>query len=417
MAKPLLNHSTDVTVADIRSCTASLTTSVREVSAGQTLQRILPLLSDIGVTAQINLTLTGVPACPVFQITRQDMRSAYFNAGKGYSEVESRVSGLMEAVEVYCFERPHPDALVDAQHCQNALPQISYAELGIAGVSPQTAWLTPGWQLPGGQQCWLPADTVFLTLPQQQSQWASANGIASGNTVAEACCHALFEMFERHALADFFYSAASTAIERVLPPENAPHLHATLSQLSNQGISCEFVLISEQASVAVFICYLDIPLTTEGSATLRGAVQGFGAHFDPLIAMSRALAEAVQILALCPAEQPTAAARPAATMLVTSKQAAQIDPVAIFHCRRQHWQQLQQIIRMTAVVPYDYLSFFDSDDIISAAHNASQTQQLLLASLAKMGISQIYLSVISPAEWPVVVVKCFAPGLACVDGI
>ena len=124
-----------------------------------------------------------------------------------------------------------------------------------------------------------------------------------------------------------------------------------------------------------------------------------------------------KILALCPADIPAAAPAHSAMRVVTSKQAAQIDPVAILHSRRQHWQQLQQIISMTAAVPYDYLSFFDRDDIVSAAQDAHQTQQLLLAGLAQMGINQIYVTVLSPAEWPVVVVKCFAPGLACVDGI
>lgn len=416
MAKPLPNYSSAVMLPDNTPCSSTLTTSVREVSAELTLQRIQPLLGDIGVTAQIDLTLAGVPACPVFQITRQDMRSDYFNAGKGYSEVESRVSGLMEAVEVYCFERATPCALVSVAQPQQ-LPLISYSELGIAEAATPPAWLTSGWQLPGGQQCWLPADAVYLTLPQQRSQSASANGIASGNSVTEACCHALFEMFERHALAEFFRAAAATAIERVLPPAHASHLHTTLSQLRNQGISCEFVLISEHAAVAVFICYLDIPLSNDSQSAPRGAVQGFGAHFDPLIAMSRALAEAIQILALCPADIPAAAPAHSAMRVVTSKQAAQIDPVAILHSRRQHWQQLQQIISMTAAVPYDYLSFFDRDDIVSAAQDADQTQQLLLAGLAQMGINQIYVTVLSPAEWPVVVVKCFAPGLACVDGI
>ena len=107
----------------------TLNTSVRAVAAEKTLALIQPYLEQVGVRQIIDITLAGVPACPAYQIVRDDMRSLYFNAGKGYSNVESQVSGLMEAIEVHCFERASASLLVE--------PGAALRTVACAALSPR----------------------------------------------------------------------------------------------------------------------------------------------------------------------------------------------------------------------------------------------------------------------------------------
>ncbi|WP_299943461.1 YcaO-like family protein [uncultured Microbulbifer sp.] len=405
----------------------SLNTSVREVSAEQTLAKIEPILADFGVSSVINISLPDVDACPVYQVTRADMRSDYFNAGKGFTPVESKVSGLMEAIEVQCFERADPMLLVPRYPLPEHLSQWSLVsaeqlvnprgQFHCAARERQGGPLVKGHNLNKQESILLPAEALFLEADGIVYKSASPNGIASGNSVDEASCHALCEMLERHALNKFFLSGGRQAIERVRPPGDASRLHLCLDQLADKNINAEFILISTEADVAVFICFLDVPM----AGGRRGAVQGYGAHHAPLIAMHRALAEAIQILALCPVSGNHDGGHDGEHVVITSKQAAMLEPHMIAKQRHHDHLMLQNLRSQLPLVEFEYMALFDLADEQGEEQLGNESFHTnldkLLVGLRVMGIENVYSAVISPESLPVVVVKCFCPGLTCIDGL
>lgn len=396
-----------------------LHTSTREVSAEDTLRRIQPLLPEFGINQIVDLSLPGVEACPVFQVIRDDVRSEFFNAGKGFTRVQSLVSGLMEAIEVHCYERSHPLLLVGREFLESgAATPVRFANL----VGNQDVHFVAGIDHVTGAPVALPADEVFREVEGRPTA-ASPNGIASGNSVNEALCHALGEMLERHALAGFFRQGSAgnhfsyQLLERVKPPPECDGIHACLAQLGAQDIGAEFIMISSAANVAVFVCFLDVPAGGES----RGAIHGYGAHPDPRIAMARALGEAVQILALCPLLKETdrfaVADATSERVVMTSKQAAAIDPALIHGQRLADYSLLTQLKGSLDLIDYDYMAFHDQVAVADEPVSTAEALQQLVHGLRELGFDRIYSCVISPPDLPVVVVKTFCPGLDCIRGL
>lgn len=418
-------YQTALCEANRRDGLSRLHTSVREVSAETTLATIVPLFGAFGISQMIDVSLDGVPGCPVFQVIRDDMRSVFFNAGKGFTRVESMVSGLMEAIEVHCFERADP-ARIASGHVlaleSPGIPLVDPAALSDGRIKRvpldpgKAPLLVRGVDHRSGEALAFHAGSVFLEFSDDENAIASPNGIASGNSVTEALCHALCEILERHALAGFYQQGKSSnnimyqQLERVEPPQGVPRLDVCLGQLALRDIVPEFILISTEAGVSVFICFLDIPM----GGGVRGAVQGYGAHHDPKIAMCRALGEAVQILALCPVTDVGAAAAAEERVVMTSKQSAALDPHAVASQRVSDHAFLQSLRCRVELIDFDYASFPDDAGL---PMTTEQTLGKLLDGLEGMGCANVCSCVISPPSLPVVVVKCFCPGLDSIPGL
>lgn len=406
-----------------------LTTSVRERSAEETLKRIAPVLHKFGVNELIDLTLDGVPSCPVFQVLREDMRSGFLNAGKGYTAVESAVSGLMEAIEVCCFERmdsfvaPLSSEIGETERCFRIIPTSV-----LLGAPPTTISIWPnnpirlvkGWDFINEENVWLHSDDVFLATDKDKFSASTANGIASGNSVSEALCHAIGEILERHALAGFIgegkqgNSRHYQQHQRVMAPLNSERIQMCIGELRAKDVVAEFLLISCDAGVSVFICSLSVLI---GSSDQRAAVQGFGAHPDAGIAMARALAEAVQILALCPVLDATIHSDITKSgTILTSKQLAELDPSVLLAQRIAAQTWLDEVRNKMQAIEFDFL---DTVEVFpQGSMEATEVAlQKLVNGLKSMGCTSIYYCVISPPDLPVVVVKCFCPALDCISDL
>lgn len=403
------------TISQSGSGPAILSTSVREIGAEQTLELIRPILEQFGVRRVVDLTLKGVPSCPVFQVTRADMRSDYFNAGKGFSRVESMVSGLMEAIEVQCFERADPVLLHSHGQVMQQNGRILPASSLLEDEPGYGGDLVRGFDHVRQETVWLPAQCVFRELSGGHTE-ASCNGIASGNSVQDALCHALCELAERHALEAFYRMGASLPLERVAAPPGVSVMTQCLHELRGQDITADFLLVASQG-IPVFICFLDIPL----SGRQRGVVQGYGAHLNPEIAMCRALAEAIQMLALCPAQPDGSDAAEEvdrhAQVIMTSKQSASLAPESIARQRSVDRDMLIRLSERVELVDYEYSSVHDNVPSPEATVHPATTLQHILDSLAGMGFPQVFSCLISPPTLPVVVVKSFCPGLKSIPGL
>jgi ribosomal protein S12 methylthiotransferase accessory factor len=119
----------------------------------------------------------------------------------------------------------------------------------------------------------------------------SSTGLAGGNTLDEATCHALGETIERDATARFDALSPADREEREVDLGTVTGPARQLVQkLDAAGL---LVRVWDQTSVVgvpAFGCTLD------SVAELRGLARfsGYGAHLDPEVAISRAVSEAVQ---------------------------------------------------------------------------------------------------------------------------
>src|SRR4051812_30970889 len=76
----------------------------RAVPPAETLDRILPLLPEFGITRIANVTGLDRVGLPVIAVSRPNSRSISVSQGKGLTLEAAQVSGLMESIESWHAE-------------------------------------------------------------------------------------------------------------------------------------------------------------------------------------------------------------------------------------------------------------------------------------------------------------------------
>jgi ribosomal protein S12 methylthiotransferase accessory factor len=255
-------------------------------------------MTALGISRVTDVTRMDRLGLPVFVSVRPRGLALHVHAGKGVRPEEARVGALMEAIE---FAAAEP--LRSAWHGR-AL-RVQALEDGWAGafafddLSPRLgACRTPGRlvhavqceDVAGGAPAWLPAELVFLPFhdPYGPSLFvASTNGLASGNTVAEATLHGLLEVLERDALAMNLPRDAS----RWIDPDDLPEPFASMaSDWQRLGVSLAVRQVPNDFGLPAF----NAMLHDEGNGQTVDLSAGSGLHLDPAIALARAVCEAAQ---------------------------------------------------------------------------------------------------------------------------
>ncbi len=274
-----------------------LGSSLRTRSAAATLDRALPLMPALGISRVTDITRVDRLGLPVFASVRPRGRALCVHAGKGLRADEARVGALMEAVE-YAAAEP------DRSEWRRRSLRIGELKAEWAGrvrmldLAPRTGPGAPDDRLvdvvacedvAGGPALPLPAELIFVPCDDPHGAsvfgWTS-NGLASGNTPAEATLHGLLEVLERDALAmDMPHDASCWLEPDDLPPpfaELAARWRATGVALSVRFVPNEFGLPCLRA------------LLHEGGGAPVDLAGGHGLHLDPGIALARAVCEAAQ---------------------------------------------------------------------------------------------------------------------------
>jgi ribosomal protein S12 methylthiotransferase accessory factor len=272
------------------------------------------------------------PACPDFLQSYQSGRNRAMagsgitairaglrsqSGGKGSTEAEARAGALCEAVERYC-------ATVDGDE---ARVRDSYRGLGDQAVHPdacqlfhprqfgdRTRWnaacapfhrvpepfderavidWTPVWSLHAQECKMLPTAMLYYTPNPGRAPvlvLADSNGNAAGGTVEDAILQGFLELVERDAVALWWYNRTrQPAVD--LDSFDDPWV---------SGLRGRYAGLNRQLWVLDVTSDLGVPVM---AAVSRRADQpaedimlGFGAHFDPGIALRRALTELGQLL-------------------------------------------------------------------------------------------------------------------------
>jgi ribosomal protein S12 methylthiotransferase accessory factor len=265
----------------------------RLVSPEQTWERVQAALPLVGVTRVADVTDLDACGIPVVLAMRPDARSLVVAAGKGVSRLLAKVGAAMESVEVWQAEylRP-PDVVAPAKHLDLPYPLDSLQLAAGSMVTRDTPleWLLGRGVLTGAAAP-VPRQLIHLT-SVVTGRWnpplflGTTNGLASGNSVAEATQHALLEVIERQCLYEFYEGmTAATPVDRDSLAE--PGLAELLDKLDRAGNLVRILDITNTAGVPCFHAEIR-------NETVPFTFAGAGCHPAPEVAVSRAVTEAVQ---------------------------------------------------------------------------------------------------------------------------
>ena len=188
--------------------------STRATSLQETLSNIIPICNTIGVTRLCDITYLDKLYIPNYCAVLPGTEDAFWvYSGKGPTKTHAIASALMESIERYSSlpnnsskriiqgtyselsksynKVLHPDEVVEPV-------QSSYNEGSIIDF-------VKGFELLSNQEILVPAQLVFsrysARFPSMLAfPYSHTNGLASGNVLEEAICHALCEVIERDAV-------------------------------------------------------------------------------------------------------------------------------------------------------------------------------------------------------------------------
>jgi ribosomal protein S12 methylthiotransferase accessory factor len=271
------------------------------------------------------------------------------SGGKGVTAVEAKVSALCEAVERCSATWQGDEPVIRG----------SLAGLGADAVDPESCLLfhrrqyqdrdrwngqhgafqwvsapfaadrvtdwTPVWSLTAGKHRLLPTSMLYFRAVSDDRQggpWADSNGNAAGSSLEDAITQGFLELVERDAVALWWYNRTRhPAVD--LDAFDAPWLARIREQ---------FALMGRQVWALDVTSDLGIPTTVAlsrltGAAAGRGEriAFGFGSHFDPRLAMRRAVCEMAQLLPALDPQPPGDAPDPAAPELTAWRGGATVD--------------------------------------------------------------------------------------------
>ncbi|MFJ2782210.1 YcaO-like family protein [Kitasatospora sp. NPDC087315] len=263
----------------------------------QTWTRIRPLLTTYGITRVADVTGLDDLAIPVTMAVRPLARTLSVAQGKGATLDAARVSGAMEAIEAWHGERTVPAPSVRAPAREMGLPYPVTALESHPGslLTSRTVldWITARSAVDDTP---VPVPAACVGLGREvHDQWrlhlpsASTNGLASGNTRAEAVVHGLCEVIERDTISDLTSPGRPWPAQLIDPATvEDPHCADLIARVRAARVWLELWHLPNRFGVPVMACYL----WREDQPALL--VSGSGANLDPHVALSRAITEAAQ---------------------------------------------------------------------------------------------------------------------------
>lgn len=269
----------------------------RVCSPLETLDRLVPYLSSLGVTRVANVTGLDHLGIPVVMSVRPNSYNLSVYQGKGVSLEAARAGAVMEAYEYACAEEPRADAVWSTASAltrcivpRNLLRKWLRSDFEIPWVA--------GTDLLSGRTVLIPEETVSTDLRRPTRAGfgmfrISSNGLASGNTQDEATLHATCELIERDALTLWKLSSATVRAETRIDPRQCDDasIQALMDKYNQAAMRVELWEITSDIDVSAFFCIID---DADGEPPFLGRFGGAGCHPDVQVAICRALTEAAQ---------------------------------------------------------------------------------------------------------------------------
>lgn len=280
-----------------------LGSSLRTCAAAATWARAAPLMVAWGVSRVTDITRMDCLGLPVYASVRPRGEALCVHAGKGLRPDEARIGALMEALEFAVAEPQRTrwqgrdlrlGDLLDDWGGAFSLADLA-PRIGVPAGADRLLHAVRCDDVAGGTPAWLPAELVFMPFVDPHGPalfgWSS-NGLASGNTLAEASLHGLLEVLERDALLMNLPRDRSCWLDRDDYPEPfgdlASRWQALGVELAVRHVPNDFGLPCFQALLA-----------QDSRDQTVDLAEGSGLHLDAGIAFTRAVCEAAQSRLSC----------------------------------------------------------------------------------------------------------------------
>lgn len=241
------------------------------------------------------------------------------SGGKGASDIQAKVSGLCEAIERYSALYTGDEYVIRDSYTQlgsDAIHANEYLGFSAQQFKHRADWnktqassrchmvpepfpedtefdWSPFHSLIDGSTKYLPTALCNFGHPEFKiGGWClpDSNGSASGNTLEEAILQGFMELVERDAVAIWWYN-------RLVRPSvdldsfELPYLDSIRKYYSAAGRSLWVLDISSDLPISTMAC-----ISHRSDRPSEDILLGFGSHFDPKIAVLRAITEVNQFL-------------------------------------------------------------------------------------------------------------------------
>jgi ribosomal protein S12 methylthiotransferase accessory factor len=300
----------------------------RSVSSRATVARFRKHVSPLtGVVSRLERIEADLPmntnfyaqhnfSAPAFSIAELRMGLSGGSFGKGSTAEQGEASALMEAIERYSGiyqgdeirmtrrfadfssgEAVAPNDILlfsDAQYRQGQMPAATHDHVPPPAPfdpSAEIEW-SPVWSLRDGRFKYLPTSLIYFFYRGPGQINADSNGCAAGNTLEEAIVQGFLELIERDAYAIWWYNRSQRE-EVDLGQFDDSYIHNLRQQLAETGRRLWVLDITSDLGIPTFVAMAH--WLKDGKENIEF---GSGAHFDPQIAMLRALTELNQFLSI-----------------------------------------------------------------------------------------------------------------------
>jgi len=303
----------------------------RSIAPEETFRRLQPYISPItgiisllgqpqGWEHQQQLTPAYISQ-GIFLEYNQDLESLRRSlnrcaSGKGKSDIQARVSAIGEAMEHYSgvfhgdeyrvrdrlknLSNPiHPNACmlfsdrqIQNRHLETSNPSRLNWIPEPFDEEQQIDWSLV-WSLTDNEPRYLPTAYCYYDYAQQHHikfTRADSNGCAAGNTLEEAILQGFMELVERDSVALWWYNRLRKPAVN-LADFNEPYFQELLRFYQQHHRDLWVLDITSDFNIPTFAA-----ISRRNDQAVENIILGFGTHFDPQIAILRALTELNQSL-------------------------------------------------------------------------------------------------------------------------
>lgn len=377
-----------------------LHTSWRTVPPTETWRYLERFQAYFGVSRVTNITRLDRLGIPVFASIRPGAAegSLCVSSGKGVVEEDARIGALCEAIELACAEHdPARDSF--AEGTVGKLPETCGCDVYDFAVRAEHIKRVPDdgalkllevTELTSGDSAWIPASLVLLPFQDRslglELYGQSSNGLASGNSRAEAVLHALLEVIERDALSFARVQGIERRVDQIW---DATWLNLR-DRIEEAGLRVWITTCRTPLRLPMFICYLVDDEYLGGITVARGQ----GLHFDRSVALLRAVTEAVQ-------------------SRLTNIHGGRDDilPRFLEYKRRGREQELREVERLEDEIRNRPALRYDEVDNVDPGPSVSAALSEIMSRLHAHGFRRTFLYDLNRSGVELSVVKVVVPGL------
>ena len=395
----------------------------RIVKPEATFERLRPFFARIGITRIADVTgldRVGIPVYSAIVPRSRDIISVY--NGKGFTAIDAKTGAVMEATERYVASRDRlPDEVASYHELSARAMTLDPRSVNLAlhpNYSDDTtvAWLR-GVDLLSGDEVFVPHSLACfygLQYPWQTCHSiTTSNGLASGNSVEEAVCHALAEAIERdaHSIMDIVVRQiqvlanrsqwlrpsrvnrliqAGNALYPLIDPHSLPERAAFLMQrFRAAGLEPTLRYAGSDCGACTVLCLVQEDI----AGTFSRSHYGAGTDPDPCVAVIRALTEAAQSRAV--------------DMQAVREDLSAVGQKAdkhLLHTNRSDDAEVELLFADNHRIPLHSIPSHATGDIVDDI-------KIMLEGLSATGIKRCVMVDLSVPEIPAKVVRIVVPGL------